>query len=71
VRAEHLSPDPLFAPSNLSFESLSLLRFCRREQFLVERTDLRGEPLLDDRSRIDDLGHDMIIAPSERVPIGS
>jgi hypothetical protein len=70
ARPEHLSPDPFFAPSHLAFETLPLLRLRRREQFLAERADLRGDSLLDDRSRIDDLGHEMIIAPT-RTPLDS
>jgi hypothetical protein len=70
VRAKHLSPDQLFAPSNLAFEPLPLLRLRRCEQFPARRTDLGGDALLDDRTRINDLGHDSIIAPT-RTRIGS
>ena len=69
VRAEHLSPNPCFAPANPAFEPLPLLRIRHHEQFVAERTDLTGDALIDDRSRIDDLGHNTIIAPT-RTPIG-
>jgi len=64
LRAENLSPDLLLAPSNLALQPLPLLRLQHRQPFLVKRTDLRGDLLLDDRNRIDDLGHDTIITPA-------
>ena len=69
VRAKYLSPDALLAPANLAFEPLPLLRPRRCEQFLAKRNNLGHDALLDDRSRIDDLGRDTIIAPP-RIPIG-
>jgi hypothetical protein len=60
---EDKEADPASAPSNLTIEPLALLRIGCLAQGLTERADLRGDPLLDESFRSDELSHGISIAP--------